>query len=819
MSQLQLYRSWSSLLFFLISAILSLSLGQSSSDPYGIVPPACSQSFDGRTETRLSTLLPSLPVNDPLVISCGTKLIIDAGISANIPGGLVIEGHAEIENLASSSETVIAAPWILVKGHFRVGWAGAPYLGILKILLTDSSAPLIVPHPDSRFSEYTSYATKAFVVHGGSVSIHAPDNGPVYTVLSRTAVQGESRIHVAADMVGVWNKQDVIGVSHTTMVWGTEDDAYFGLIQKLKRKRKGHSILFTKPHLRRMYTVRHLEVRSPGKNLYDVDMAAEVVRLNRRVVITGSESESNLLPNWYKSSSVGASFVIAHSDMPQHIEGVEFSAVGQAGVWGAYPIFFKFCGPSASITLKRNSIHHSKNRCVVITGTNNVKVEENVAFRTAGHCYVVEDGLERANMFEGNVALAVRPAIQKISSGDITTEHDPCGFWLACADNGLKNNVVGGARGCGFWYELHDRARGSSKKLQLPGWDTYEIRRGPLRLFENNLAHSTYSGVKSHELWATERATLKGFVAWTVGVGWYAGWSSNQVLTGAHIVDVFYRGINAQSIERIRIENSSLAGELYSDWACTRDEESTGIWIEAIHHFNAWNNRLGGIEIDGVHFQDFIKTRNCKRNYAIKILIGRDNYWFPSASYLNKASFYDVDYPLAITYATENHLQFGFELRDRSLPTYENGYLISEGFESDSVATEGCQSLGSALSGTLLCPSQCWRHVSLAWSNPENVSKLLLSKVGQELSFTPRVIHQWVQYQPGKWKKFTRLVTVIIPAGQYDLTLLDNDNGPVDTGLYDQGSFLYIRADVRDGSSTCNENVDIRVHSIVVEGT
>lgn len=805
-------------LCFLLFSILSPSWSQSSSGPYGIVPPTCSQTFEGRTEVRLSSLLPSVSSSAPLIISCGTKLVIDAKISANIPGGLVIEGHAEIENLASSAETFLSTPWILVKGHFRIGEANAPYLGNARIELTDSSAPLKIIHPDSRFSDYSSYGTKAFVVFGGSVSIHAPENGPVYTLLSRTAVQGGSRVHIDGDVVGVWRKMDTIGLAHTSMVWGNGDDAYFGMIRKLKRKRQDHSMLFIKPHLRRMYTVRHLEIRKPGQRLYDIDMAAEVVRLNRRVAITGSNSRNIALPEWYNSASPGASFTIAHSDLPQHIEGVEFSAVGESGVWGSFPIFVRFCGQDAKVTIRRNSIHHSKNRCVVVTASDNVQVEENVAFRTAGHCFVVEDGLEKGNMFEGNVALAVRPTIQKISGVDITTEHDPCGFWLASADNGLNNNVVGGARGCGYWYELHGKARGVSKKLQLPGWDTYVPQRGPLRLFENNLAHSTYSGVKTHALWATDRAILKGLVAWGVGVGWQAGWSSNQVLTSANIVDVFYRGINAQSIESIRIENATMAGELYSDWACSRDEESTGVWIEANHHFNAWSSRLGAIEIDNVHFQDFIKTRNCKKNYAIKILIGRDNFWFPSASYLNRATFFDVDYPMDITYATENHLQFGFELRDNSLPKYQKGYLISTGFQGDEEATKQCEDLGSSFPGTVLCLSQCWRHVSVAWSSPDSVSKFVLSGADKEMSFTPTVINRWVEYSQGKWRKYTRLISAILPAGQYDLTLLDNNGLPVDPGSYDHNSFLYIHTDVKEGSSTCSGNVDILVRDVGIGG-
>lgn len=805
-------------IFIVILINVSQSEAQTSFGPYGIVPPTCTQSFDGRIEVLLSTLASTVSGNSSLNIPCGTKLVIDAGETFEIPGGLLVEGHAEVENKDSSSETVLITPWILVKGHFRVGQAEVPYLGKLKVLLTDSSTPLSVVYPDTRFADYSIFGKKAFVVYGGSVQIHSPDDGPTHALLSRTVVQGDSRVHVNKDLVNIWNQGETIAVAHTAMVWGSEDEAYIGSISKLRKKAGDNSLIFVKPHFRKIHTVRHIEIQQPGQIEYDVDMAPEVVRLSRRVIITGSADSVLALPAWYKSGSVGATFVIAHTDLPQHIEGVEFSAMGLEGVWGSFPISVRFCGTGAAVRIKRNSIHHSKSRCVVVTASDNVIVEENVSFRTAGHCFVVEDGLEKGNVFDGNVALAVRPALQKISDMDISTENDPCGFWFASADNSLRNNVVGGARGCGYWYELYGRARGISKRLQLPGWDTYEIQRGPLRQFDNNLAHSTYSGVKTHALWATERATIKGLVAWGVGVGWQAGWSSNQVLTGASIVDVFYRGVNAQSIERTRIENSILTGELYSDWACTRDEESSGIWIESLQHFDTWSYRMGGVEIENVHFQDFIKTRNCKRNYAIKILVGRENYWFPSASYLSRATFLDVDYPMTVVYSTENHLQFGFELRDKSLPGFGNGYLVSTGFESAAVATQGCESAEIVFPETVFCPGQCWRHISLAWSSPESVSRLLLREDESEpLSFTPQVINRWVEYLPGKWRKYTRLTTVLIPAGQYDLTLLGANGRSIDAVIYGNSSFLYIQTDVRDGSSTCNEVVDVKVHGVRID--
>lgn len=743
-------------------------------------------------------------------------MIVDDGIEATIPNGLIIEGHAEVENVQSSSLTSLSTPWVLVTGHFRVGLPLNPYKNFFRISLTSPPRPLTVPHPDPRFHEYLTFGTGTFVILGGSVSIHAPHNGPVYTTLARTAVQGDSRASVSGDLRYAWNKNDVIGIAHTSMVWGAEDDAYFGTVTGVRFESDNNSIVFFEPHMQYMHAVRHVDINKPETLPYDLDMAPEVVKLNRRVVITGNHIHHQDAAKWYNSDATGASFIIAHSDLPQHVEGVEFFAMGQPGIWGSFPISVRFCGPDAKIVLKRNSIHHSKNRCVVITATDNVQIEENVSFRTAGHCFVVEDGLEKRNAFDSNVAIAVRPALQRISNMDISTENNPCAFWLAAPNNSLKNNVVGGARGGAYCYELYNRARGASGRLKLPQWDTYNPRTGPLMSFDRNQAHSTYCALKTHGLRSESMAVLSRLFAWTVAIGWQPGLSSNQMLAHSDILDSFYRGIDAPGVERVRIENSTISGELYNQRGCSQNSENTGISLEANHHFNSWSSSMGAIEIENVHFQDFLNVRNCKRNYAIATKIASVDRWFPSASYLSKITFSSVDDRLQVKFAQEHHLQFGLELKDDSIPGLGKGYLVSTGFESDNVAILGCVPERGLIKGLVFCKEQCWRHVSLAWSNPEQVSKIVLapSNMTKALSFTPMVISRWVQNDVGRWRKYTRLVSALVPADDYHLQMIGAGGQPLPDSDLDHDSFLKISSDTRSGSPICSTEASIYVQNV-----
>ena len=50
----------------------------------------------------------------------------------------------------------------------------------------------------------------------------------------------------------------------------------------------------------------------------------------------------------------------------------------------------------------------SSSRCVTIHGSHEVHVKNNVAHDTYGHCFFLEDGGEKNNVFEGNLGLTTR---------------------------------------------------------------------------------------------------------------------------------------------------------------------------------------------------------------------------------------------------------------------------------------------------------------------------------------------------------------------------------------------------------------------------
>lgn len=101
--------------------------------------------------------------------------------------------------------------------------------------------------------------------------------------------------------------------------------------------------------------------------------------------------------------------MIFQNRQTQKIIGVEFFNMGQRGIHGRYPLYFFLDQNLVNSTVSKNSIHQSKQRCVVLHGSWNLKLTENVAYDTIGHCFFLEDGVEFANTFTRNlVMLTVR---------------------------------------------------------------------------------------------------------------------------------------------------------------------------------------------------------------------------------------------------------------------------------------------------------------------------------------------------------------------------------------------------------------------------
>ena len=153
-----------------------------------------------------------------------------------------------------------------------------------------------------------------------------------------------------------------------------------------------------------------------------------------------------------------------------------------------YPIHFHFCGDVPGSAIVKNVIRQSNQRCVVVHGTNKLRIEQNVAFDTKGHCFITEDGIETDNEFIRNLgAKTGKPGIRipNMGSNGVETDVDiPSTFWITNASNKFIGNVAAGSEGAGWWFELLLRGAKAAE------YNYIDPKSEPLGEFVDNVIHS-----------------------------------------------------------------------------------------------------------------------------------------------------------------------------------------------------------------------------------------------------------------------------------------------------------------------------------------
>lgn len=83
---------------------------------------------------------------------------------------------------------------------------------------------------------------------------------------------------------------------------------------------------------------------------------AEVALLSRNVLVTASPDPANPLH--------GGHLIVMHTNVQQHLEGVQFLGFGQQGNLGRYPIHLHLCDNVSGSVIKSNAIIQSNQRCM-----------------------------------------------------------------------------------------------------------------------------------------------------------------------------------------------------------------------------------------------------------------------------------------------------------------------------------------------------------------------------------------------------------------------------------------------------------------------
>lgn len=378
---------------------------------------------------------------DAVRIPAGKTVLLD--VSPPPLGGLDIEGTLIFDrrDLALTSKSVIVH-----HGRLEIGTEDDPFLQQVVITLTGDD-----PTQDRQLHGI-SIGTKVLAVMDGELDVHGRPHTANWTKLNATAMPGDTQLTL--DSIVDWQPGQKIVLASSEIDMNQAELLTLTAVG-------GKTVTIAEP----------LRYRHWGQmQEYDgvpLDERGEVGLLSHNILFQSDKG----------SEAIGfGGHVMIMPGSTARIEGVEFDRMGQFNRLGRYPLHWHLARDAYGSYAKNNSIHDSIQRGLVVHGTNRLLVQGNVVCNTVGHSYMLEDGTETGNVFDGNLGLLTRRAnLNNLNQNDLRAAT----FWVKSENNIFTRNVVAGAECNGFWFDEST---------------------GPLQEFRDNVVHSTMS-LRGEELY------------------------------------------------------------------------------------------------------------------------------------------------------------------------------------------------------------------------------------------------------------------------------------------------------------------------------
>ena len=389
---------------------------------------------------------------DAVTIPAGKSMLLD--VSPPRLANLTIEGALVFDQ----RDLTLQADWIMLHGgHLEIGSELKPFQHRATISLTDATPGENVMNMGDKFIAS---------MMNGVIEIHGQPRLS-WTKLAQSAPAGANSITLTD--TPDWRQGDQIVLASTDY---DHRQAEVLTVRSVTKRTVTFNETLKYPHYGALQTI-------AGRTL---DERAEVGLLTRNVLIQGEATSS--------ATGMGGNIMVM-SGSQARIENAELTRMGQKNVLRRYPIHYHMLGSAATSYVRGNSLHGLFNRCVTIHGTNDLRVERNVAYGTLGHCVFLEDGAETGNIIERNLVLGVRkPAEGEALLPSDRTHPGATAYWITNPANTVRDNVAAGGDGTGFWYALPPQPLGLSSPANTPANAGIYPRRTPLTAFSGNTAHS-----------------------------------------------------------------------------------------------------------------------------------------------------------------------------------------------------------------------------------------------------------------------------------------------------------------------------------------
>src|SRR5580765_1906214 len=393
------------------------------------------------------------------VVTIGKDMNVVLDVSPPPLHGLTINGKL---SFADNKDLELTTEWIMLHGELEIGTEAKPHTRNATITLTNN-----VPGED-----IDTMGDRGIMLMGGTLSLHGTEKNS-WTKLAKTAAAGSNTIEVLNP--GDWKKGEQIVVASTD----------FDPHQAEERTIAGVS--------GKVITLdQKLQYMHYGQVTFDVDERGEVGMLTRNIRIQASADSETSFSGGHVMAMVGSTMKVS---------GVEFFRMGQHENLARYPIHWHLVGDTQGQYIENSAIHDTYSRCVTVHGTNNVRVQNNVAYNNVGHCYFLEDGVEHGNQYLNNLGLLTRchPTRACNSTNAVVGVYGGGGQGqnatdqLIPSDNTYRGNVSAGSEATGFWLAFPEHPTGKFEGTEIAAktWP----RRTQFREFSGNVSHSNIEGL------------------------------------------------------------------------------------------------------------------------------------------------------------------------------------------------------------------------------------------------------------------------------------------------------------------------------------
>jgi len=344
------------------------------------------------------------------VVPAGETWVLDASMSV---ATLTIKGTLSWD--VSKDGLELRAGHVLVDGgHLQVGTRDLPMNRRATIYITKSS------HSHWKFGQRFLGG-----IGSGKIDIHGRRLSKTWTLLSQTAGAGATVLRLKDDPATMgWRVGDRIGVAtttphtrhgrstaHTIVSLGTSSVT---IAEPLRAEHWGG---------RRLVAGRYFE------------MAAEVVNMERSVLITGDHSDIEATGQGLHTIMTGTGYMDMRYARVEHC--------GQRPHMGRYCLHFHVMRRCERCVFQGNAVVESQHVGITVHGTHRSTVDQNVVWDARAVGLYVEDGNEMNNTFSANAVICTW--WQKCSVdwvGGVSSQGGGA-FWIGMSNNMIGNHIVG----------------------------------------------------------------------------------------------------------------------------------------------------------------------------------------------------------------------------------------------------------------------------------------------------------------------------------------------------------------------------------------